>query len=393
MRWGTKGVTADTRFNRPMPFYIRKSVSVGPFRLNFSKGGVGASVGVKGFRVGTGPRGHYVHAGAGGLYYRSSIGRAGERPARGIAPQASQSAYLDHVTVDGIVMREVESGDVLMMRDATVKDLLDDINEKASKTPLAPLMGWGGGILGLGLLLAHPSIGIVVLGMALIAWMFVRWIESYQRKAVLFYEMEPEAERSFTELTAAFDVLAACGGKWHVAAGGAVQDLTQWKRNAGASHVVKKAPTTLAYALPGLVSSNLTPPSVKVGAQTLYFFPDVVLVEHGKSFGAVGYASLDLRWQDSNFIEEGTVPADALVIGQTWKHPNKSGGPDRRFRDNYQIPICRYEAFHIRSPSGLNELLEFSRTGVVAPFIDAARKLATAVSAARSDKKMHRLST
>lgn len=376
-----------------MPFYIRKSVSVGPFRLNFSKGGVGASVGVKGFRVGTGPRGHYVHAGAGGLYYRSSIGRAGERPAGGRDPQPSQPAYVDNVTADGIVMREVDSGDVLLMRDATAKDLLDDVNEKANKTPLAPLVGWGGGILGMGLLFAHTTFGTFVLGVALIAWMFVRWIESYQRKAVLFYELEPEAERSFTQMIEAFDVLASCAGKWHVAAGGAVQDLTQWKRNAGASHVVQKAPTTLAYALPGVVSSNLTPPSVKVGAQTLYFFPDIVLIEHRKSFGAVGYGGLDLQWQDSNFIEDGTVPADALVIGQTWKHPNKSGGPDRRFRDNYQIPICRYETFHLRSSSGLNELLEFSKTGVVAPFIDAARKLEVTVSPARSDAKPGQLST
>jgi len=376
-----------------MPFYIRKSVSVGPFRLNFSKGGVGASVGVKGFRVGTGPRGHYVHAGVGGLYYRSSVGRVGERRATGSTPRRPQDTRLDNVTADGIVMREVDSGDVLLMRDATAKDLLDDINEKASRTPLAPVVGWGGGILGVGLLFAHPTIGICILGSALIAWLFVRWIESYQRKSVLFYELEAEAERSYTQLTEAFDALSGCGGKWHVAAGGAVQDLTQWKRNAGASHVVRKAPTALAYALPSVVSSNLTPPSVKVGAQTLYFLPDVVLIEHGKSFGAVGYAGLELHWQDSNFIEEGAVPADALVIGQTWKHPNKSGGPDRRFRDNYQIPICRYEAFHLRSSSGLNELLEFSKTGVVAPFIDATRRVAVTVTAPRSNKTLEGLST
>lgn len=290
-------------------------------------------------------------------------------------------------------MREVDSGDVLLMRDATAKDLLDDINEKASKAALAPLVAWVGGIVGVVFLFAHPTIGVALLSMTLAAWIFVRWIESYQRKAVLFYELEPEAERSFTRLTETFDVLAACGGKWHVAAGGAVKNLTQWKRNAGASHVVKKAPTTLNYALPAVVSSNLTPPSVKVGAQTLYFLPDVILVEHGKSFGAIGYADLILQWQDSNFIEDGNVPADALVIGHTWKHPNKNGGPDRRFRDNYRIPICRYEAFHLRSPSGLNELLEFSRTGVVEPFIDATRELAMAVSDARAGKTRDRLLT
>lgn len=60
-----------------MGFYIRKSISAGPFRFNLSNSGLGMSVGVKGFRVGTGPRGNYVHIGRGGLYYRASIG--GER--------------------------------------------------------------------------------------------------------------------------------------------------------------------------------------------------------------------------------------------------------------------------------------------------------------------------
>jgi hypothetical protein len=47
-------------------FYIRKSLSVGPFRFNLSKSGIGLSTGIKGFRIGTGPRGNYVHMDAGG---------------------------------------------------------------------------------------------------------------------------------------------------------------------------------------------------------------------------------------------------------------------------------------------------------------------------------------
>ena len=44
-----------------MGFYLRKSVSVGPLRFNLSKSGIGISAGVKGFRVGAGPRGNYIH--------------------------------------------------------------------------------------------------------------------------------------------------------------------------------------------------------------------------------------------------------------------------------------------------------------------------------------------
>jgi hypothetical protein len=50
------------------------------------------------------------------------------------------------------------------------------------------------------------------------------------------------------------------------------------------------------------------------------------------------------------------------------KYPSKSGGPDRRFKDNCQIPICRYEVVHFKSRSGVNELVEFSKIGVAQPF-------------------------
>jgi hypothetical protein len=40
-----------------MGFYYRKSVNLGPFRVNLSKSGWGSSVGDRGFRVGTTARG------------------------------------------------------------------------------------------------------------------------------------------------------------------------------------------------------------------------------------------------------------------------------------------------------------------------------------------------
>ena len=57
-----------------MGFFIRKAFRFGPFRLNLSKSGVGASVGVKGLRVSTGPRGTELYAGRGGVYYREKLG-------------------------------------------------------------------------------------------------------------------------------------------------------------------------------------------------------------------------------------------------------------------------------------------------------------------------------
>ena len=56
-----------------MGVYIRKGFNFGPLRINFSKSGVGLSLGVKGLRVGTGPKGNYVHAGRKGVYYKQKL--------------------------------------------------------------------------------------------------------------------------------------------------------------------------------------------------------------------------------------------------------------------------------------------------------------------------------
>jgi hypothetical protein len=57
-----------------MGFYFRRSVGVGPFRINLSKSGVGWSVGGRGFRTGVSARGRrYTTFGlpGTGLGYRS----------------------------------------------------------------------------------------------------------------------------------------------------------------------------------------------------------------------------------------------------------------------------------------------------------------------------------
>lgn len=80
-----------------MGFYLRKSFNFGPFRLNLSKSGLGASVGVKGARVNINPKGVVgVHAGRGGLYYRKSLGRLGVGAAASppALPQHSDPAAL-----------------------------------------------------------------------------------------------------------------------------------------------------------------------------------------------------------------------------------------------------------------------------------------------------------
>lgn len=72
-------VAARTRpYDRPVAWGFRRSLKLaGPLRLNFSKSGLGLSLGVPGLHIGTGPRGRYVRAGlpGTGIYYRKSLNK------------------------------------------------------------------------------------------------------------------------------------------------------------------------------------------------------------------------------------------------------------------------------------------------------------------------------
>ncbi|GAA0115280.1 DUF4236 domain-containing protein [Clostridium senegalense] len=57
-----------------MGLNFRKSIKVGPCRVNLSKSGISASTGVKGARVGVGKRGVSTSVGANGVYYRKTYG-------------------------------------------------------------------------------------------------------------------------------------------------------------------------------------------------------------------------------------------------------------------------------------------------------------------------------
>ena len=74
-----------------MGFSFRKSIGLGPFRVNLSKSGVGLSTGIKGARISAGPSGTKVYGGWGPFRYQKqlapgigSVAPAGRRGGWGI---------------------------------------------------------------------------------------------------------------------------------------------------------------------------------------------------------------------------------------------------------------------------------------------------------------------
>ncbi len=94
-----------------MGWSFHRSIRCGPFRINLSRRGVGVSGGVKGLRVGTGPRGRYFRAGLGSLlyqkYFASPRAVAARRAATRAASNASKSLLWTFLTtgIFGVILK------------------------------------------------------------------------------------------------------------------------------------------------------------------------------------------------------------------------------------------------------------------------------------------------
>jgi hypothetical protein len=345
-------------------FYLRKSVRVGPLRFNLSKSGIGVSAGVPGLRFGAGPRGNYVHMGRGGLYYRASL-------PSGTQGQASASPQPAPLSENGSDLTEIESGSVLEMVDASSASLLNELNEKRRKFPfwIATLCATVLAAFFMGEGAAAP----IVAGGVVLTFL-VAQVDAMRRTSVLFYEVEGPAAERYQALHNAFDELTRCGRVGHIGAKGAVKDT---KYHAGASTLVKRKTIRPSTSPPPRVKTNIAVPSIPVGRQTLHFFPDRILVFDRNGVGSIGYDALEVDVQETRFIETEGVPSDGKVVGQTWAYVNKKGGPDKRFKNNRELPIALYEQIAFQSTSGLNEVIQLSRLGVGDKLRTTLRELST----------------
>ncbi|MCG5509683.1 DUF4236 domain-containing protein [Ectothiorhodospira lacustris] len=358
-----------------MGFYIRKAISVGPFRFNLSKSGVGVSAGVKGLRFGTGPRGNYVHMGRGVLYYRKTLpsGSTGGNQAPN-SPELQQS----NTEIGHEPLREIESAHITQMVDSSSADLVAEMNANRKKVRIWPFVAVLGAIL---TFIAFknsetPTLALVIAAVSVALTVFASVKDNLRKTTVLFFDLEPEIESLYQKLHHSFEQLSSSSSKWHIEAEGAIKDR---KRNAGATNVIKRTSISLGIGNPPYVKTNVSIPSIPVGRQTLYFFPDKVLIFEPNGVGAVSYPNLRISVESTRFIEDGSVPKDAKVVDRTWKYVNKRGGPDKRFKDNLELPITLYEDLNFTSDTGLNERIEISRVGHGDGFSSAIAMLAKSI--------------
>lgn len=349
-----------------MGFYIRKSLKAGPLRFNLSKSGVGVSVGVPGFRVGTGPRGNYVHAGRNGLYYRATLGGGkNQRPEpsqQGIQPQAA------NFNPSQLVMDDVAGATAMNLVPTAGGDIVEQLNAASNRFKWGWIAAAVVAIVGL-FSLPRGLFIWAVLG-PLCAWLVMQ--DQARSKVVVFYDIHDAHYAWFEGLFNYWGWLTKSDRIWRVIESGAT-NLYQAKANGGVSHLVNRVVANANLIGPTHLETNVAIPSITAGQAALYFLPDRLLVREGKSYSDVAYSQLSVLCDKTQFVESSGAPSDAPQLGQTWLRVNKDGTPDRRYNGNKIVPIMEYGELTIASTSGLRWHLQVSRK-------DGARAIAQALS-------------
>src|SRR5215831_601032 len=190
-----------------MSFYLRKGFNFGPFRLNLSRSGLGASFGITGARIGIGPRGSYVHLGHGGLYYRQSLRAGQSSPVR---PSPKPAPIPASVQTEQLV--EIESGDVAGMRDASANDVLAELNRVQSRPQFFPICLGLLLVMGVGLPMNQPPwwYYVVLAVVGLPTFLLARHVDVTSGTAILTYRLDGEVATEFGKLKSGFGALTSC---------------------------------------------------------------------------------------------------------------------------------------------------------------------------------------
>lgn len=243
------------RHGGAMGFYLHKSVAVGPFRFNLSGSGIGMSVGVRGLRVGSGPRGNYVRIGRGGVFYQQSFhAPAALPPTPPIAIPGGTHAP----------MQEIASANAAQIADSSSEQLLSELREKRAVIRLLPFA-----VVASALLLLYattlPAWAFTPCAAAALAAIALAHRRDVLRKTtVILYDVAADIEASLRSFAEWADALVSCRRAWHVSAEGRVYDR---KYHAGAASLVRRNATAVRRAAPPFVRTNVPVLSIAAGGR------------------------------------------------------------------------------------------------------------------------------
>lgn len=381
-----------------MSFRFRKSVTLFPgVRLNFSKTGISVSAGVPGVTVNLGRQGAALTLGfpGTGVSYRTQLTGGASAPGRPAAPPAPAppAPAAEAAPSAGPLPGEIRSADIAQLTSPDLAGLKRMILAAGMQRALLQAE-WGRAIearastwreINAAQRFPHrlwqarrlPELRgelEAVEGEAR------RISEAYAASYVaLDFALNEAAIAAFQRLDSAHAELTRCAAIWDVTSSVATDRVRD--RTVAATSITR-ARVTLGRSQSSLIAARWS--ALRLGnanGESVEIFPGLCLMRRsgGGEFALLDLREVQLTCRPVRFHEDEAVPRDAQVIGHTWLKANADGSPDRRFRDNRQIPIALYGRLEFRSGTGLAEAYMFSDSARATAFAEAFAALQNAL--------------
>ena len=380
---------AFERETQNMGWRFRKSFSPLPgVRLNFSPRGISTSVGAGPFRFYVGSQGAAVttRIPGTGISYRQPLNLPHSTATQ--MPEGSPYTLPDRVVPNAPVPDQIHSASTSTLTTEglePVKELLTKAQDErarlipelhSAQTEAARLRSkhkrWESGWLLRRLFGKY----FVRLGeMAADAGEKEAELQEQERQSRLATEFDLPAKLkdSFGRVCDAVAALSQSERIWDTISS---VETDRYRERTTAHQSIQRRQVAVALGSSDLIESFWKVPRLmNANGGELFFYPAFILYfVSQQAFALVDLRDVRLSYNPVSFIEEEAVPGDAELIGHTWKKANKDGSPDRRFANNYQIPILKYGDIRLTSKSGLNEAYMISNAALAQGFAEAFTK-------------------
>jgi hypothetical protein len=358
-----------------MAWSYRRRVKLIPgVHLNFSKSGISASIGAKGASVTLGKNGTFLNSSIPGLgiYNRQKLSGNNKHTIEEIPDSGDQPGtpplYTPDLTADNIFSADpqvITSQDMQGVKETILgaheqrlelqKDL-QDVEKTLTRTKRRLIISY---VFVYGLIKRSVSRRIKedIFSQNEAILQIQQQLE--KSSVHLDFIFEDDLLKSYTTVTESFKKLCASKKIWDVTSAYGQDKI---KTRSAASVVVNKKEVHLDLKEIPDIKANFNPLYFQNGnGADIYFYPNFIIVYSSKSkFAIIGLNELQIKFSPVRFVETGIVPGDSKIIDRTWAKVNKNGTPDKRFKDNYQIPIVGYGNIALQTSTGLNEEYEFS---------------------------------
>lgn len=186
-------------------------------------------------------------------------------------------------------------------------------------------------------------------------------------KVEIEIELAGNLEAAFGALYHAYSQVQQSDRIWDITTS---QKIDRVALRTTADHVVDRKPVEFGKSNLDIVSCDYEALHLQnANGADLYIYPLFIVMRDEREIALIDLRDVELHYSQSGFVEEETVPEDAEIVSHTWAKANKDGSRDKRYKDNYQIPVVRYGQIHLDTKQGLNEVYMVSNADALLEFV------------------------